>query len=48
MSDDDRRVEVDTVEARQGVSGHNVRIVLGVGLALAVLAGVVLFFTMGT
>lgn len=34
-------------EARQGVTGHNVRIVLGVSVALAVIAGVILYFTVG-
>ena len=35
-------------EARQGVTGHNVRIVLGVSFALAVIAGVILYFSVGT
>jgi len=39
---------LDTVAARQGVTGHNVRTVLAVGLLLALLAGVVLWFTVGT
>jgi hypothetical protein len=34
-------------EARQGVTGHNVRIVLGVSFTLAVIAGVILYFTVG-
>lgn len=46
--DDDRRKVLDPVEARQGVTGHNVRFVLGVGLVLAALAGVLLYFTVGT
>ncbi len=41
-------VTLRETEARQGVSGHNVRFVLGVGLTLAILAGVVLYFTVGT
>ena len=31
-------IRVDLVRARQGVTGHGVRYVLGYGLALAVLA----------
>ena len=31
-------IEIDPVKARQGVTGHGVRYVLGYGLALAVLA----------
>ena len=34
-------------EARQGVTGHNVRYVLFIGIACAVLAGVVLYFSVG-
>jgi len=33
---------INTTDARQGVTGHNVRIVLMVSLALAATAGVVL------
>lgn len=36
-----------TVEARQGVTGHNVRYVLFIGMGLAILAGVILYFTVG-
>ncbi len=32
-------IEIDPVRARQGVTGHGVRYVLGYGLTLAVLAG---------
>ena len=35
-------------EARQGVTGHNVRYVLFFGIGCAVLAGVVLYFSVGT
>jgi hypothetical protein len=31
-------IELDAVKARQGVTGHGVRYVLGYGLALAALA----------
>jgi hypothetical protein len=31
-------IEIDTVKARQGVTGHGVRYVLGYGLALAAFA----------
>lgn len=50
MTHDDqtRPTNIDAEAARQGVTGHNVRIVLAVGLALAVIAGIVLFFTVGT
>jgi hypothetical protein len=50
MTQDDhaRPTKIDVDDARQGVTGHNVRIVLAFGLALAVLAGVVLYFTVGT
>ncbi len=34
-----------TTEARQGVTGHNVRYVLAWGLALAVVMMVILYFT---
>jgi hypothetical protein len=39
---------VSREEARQGVTGHNVRYVLFIGLAFAVVAGVVLYFSVGT
>ena len=39
----DREVERTTVEARQGVTGHNVRYVLGFGL-VAVIIGMVIVF----
>ncbi len=50
MTPDDqtRPTKIGADEARQGVTGHNVRFVLAVGLALAVIAGVVLYFTVGT
>jgi hypothetical protein len=35
-------------EARQGVTGHNVRYVLGIGMTFAIIAGVILYFTVGT
>jgi hypothetical protein len=38
----DGQVIISTTEARQGVTGHNVRIVLMVSLLLAATAGVVL------
>jgi hypothetical protein len=37
------RTVVPTEEARQGVTGHNVRYVLGIGLAAAVVAFAVLY-----
>lgn len=39
--------EKTTVEARQGVTGHNVRTVLFTGLGLAIVAGIILYFTVG-
>jgi hypothetical protein len=50
MTHDDqtRPTNIGAEAARQGVTGHNVRIVLAVGLALAVIAGILLFFTVGT
>lgn len=36
-----------TVDARQGVTGHNVRYVLFAGLGLAIVAGIILYFTVG-
>jgi len=38
----DVRIVVPTQQARQGVTGHNVRYVLGIGLAAAIVAFVVL------
>jgi hypothetical protein len=35
--------EVSTVEARQGVTGHNVRHVLGFGLAATVIAFAIIY-----
>lgn len=40
--------EIGVTEARQGVTGHHVWVVLTVGLALAGIAGVILYFTVGT
>lgn len=39
----ERRVVVSTQQARQGVTGHNVRYVLGVGVAAVIVAFVVLY-----
>jgi hypothetical protein len=39
---------VSQEEARQGVTGHNVRYVLFIGMAFAIVAGVVLYFSVGT
>ncbi len=39
----DGRTVVPTQQARQGVTGHNVRYVLGIGLAAAIVAFVVLY-----
>lgn len=49
MTQDDqtRPTKLTTNEARQGVTGHHVRTVLAVGLLLALLAGTVLWFTVG-
>ncbi|MFO1148400.1 MAG: hypothetical protein U1E62_08485 [Alsobacter sp.] len=44
----DGRTELSVTEARQGVSGHNVRVVLFSGLGLAFIAGVILYFSVGT
>jgi hypothetical protein len=42
---DETPVVVDGVDARQGVTGHNVRHVLGFGLAAVIVAfAVILFF----
>ena len=38
---------ISPVEARQAVTGHHVIRVLVFGLALAVVAGVILYFTVG-
>ena len=49
MTQDDRQrpTRLSTDDARQGVTGHHVRTVLAVGLLLALLAGTVLWFTVG-
>ncbi|WP_406854162.1 hypothetical protein ABEG18_16585 [Alsobacter sp. KACC 23698] len=49
MSDQlpDEPTRSNETRARQGVTGHNVRYVLSMGLGLAILAGVVLYFTVG-
>jgi hypothetical protein len=39
----EERTVVPTQQARQGVTGHNVRYVLGIGLAAAIVAFVVLY-----
>jgi len=39
----DVRTVVPTQQARQGVTGHNVRCVLGIGLAAVIVAFVVLY-----
>ena len=39
----DQRPVVSTVDARQGVTGHNVRYVLGFGLAAAIVAFAALY-----
>ena len=39
----DGRTVVSTQQARQGVTGHNVRYVLGIGLAASIVAFVVLY-----
>ena len=38
-----QRTVVPTEQARQGVTGHNVRYVLGIGIAAAVVAFAVLY-----
>ena len=43
----DEPTRSNQTRARQGVTGHNVRYVLSVGIGLAILAGVVLYFTVG-
>lgn len=42
--DSSNRIEVTTDRARQGVTGHNVRYVLAIGLVLAVLAGIMVYW----
>jgi hypothetical protein len=37
------RIVVSTQHARQGVTGHNVRYVLGIGIAAVIVAFVVLY-----
>jgi hypothetical protein len=39
----EQRTVVSTQQARQGVTGHNVRYVLGIGIAAAIVAFVVLY-----
>jgi hypothetical protein len=39
----EQRTVVPTQEARQGVTGHNVRYVLGIGLAAVIVAFAVLY-----
>jgi len=39
----ERRTVVSTQQARQGVTGHNVRYVLGIGIAATIVAFVVLY-----
>ena len=43
----DDQTRLSKVRARQGVTGNNVRIVLFVSLTLAVVAGVILLFSVG-
>ena len=43
----DTPVVENQTRARQGVTGHNVRYVLVIGMALAIVAGVILYFTVG-
>ncbi|MHB2168887.1 hypothetical protein [Alsobacter sp. R-9] len=40
--------EIGVNEARQAVTGHHVWVVLTAGLILAGIAGIVLYFTVGT
>ena len=42
--DSSNRIEVTTDRARQGVTGHNVRYVLAIGLVLPVLAGIMVYW----
>jgi hypothetical protein len=39
----DERIVVPTQQARQGVTGHNVRYVLGIGIAAVIVAFAVLY-----
>ena len=39
----ERRTVVSTQQARQGVTGHHVRYVLGIGIAATIVAFVVLY-----
>lgn len=39
----DERTVVSTQQARQGVTGHNVRYVLGIGIAAVIIAFAVLY-----
>ena len=39
----EQRTVVPTQQARQGVTGHNVRYVLGIGIAAAIVAFAVLY-----
>ena len=41
--DNQGRTVVPTQQARQGVTGHNVRYVLGIGLAAIIIAFVVIY-----
>ena len=41
----ERRTVVSTQQARQGVTGHNVRYVLGIGIAAVIVAFAVLYAT---
>jgi hypothetical protein len=48
IDSEDGHTELNATEARQGVSGHNVRAVLFSGIGLAIIAGVILYFSVGT
>ena len=39
----EQRIVVSTQQARQGVTGHNVRYVLGIGVAAVIVAFVLLY-----
>jgi hypothetical protein len=43
----DDPTRMNRVRARQGVTGHNVRVVLITGLLLAIVAGIILYFSVG-
>ena len=44
MDDDTHRYSEKTPDAvRQGVTGHGVRYVLGIGLGLAIIAGILVY-----